>query len=141
MVKKIISGGQTGADRAALDFAIKHKIPHGGWSRKQDCRGRRSFQEIPAHRDAHHQLPEKNRDERNWFRRHHHILAWPSNRGSAYTKTMATKHAKPYLHIDLDKDDIFQAALLMLEWIDLNEIKTLNVAGPRASKDPGSMKK
>jgi len=31
MVKKIISGGQTGADRAALDFAIKHKIPHGGW--------------------------------------------------------------------------------------------------------------
>jgi len=31
MLKKIISGGQTGADRAALDFAIKHKIPHGGW--------------------------------------------------------------------------------------------------------------
>lgn len=27
----IISGGQTGADRAALDFAIKHGIPHGGW--------------------------------------------------------------------------------------------------------------
>jgi uncharacterized protein len=31
MLKKIVSGGQTGADRAALDFAIKHKIPHGGW--------------------------------------------------------------------------------------------------------------
>jgi len=31
MLKKIISGGQTGADRAALDFAIRHKIPHGGW--------------------------------------------------------------------------------------------------------------
>jgi hypothetical protein len=31
MIQKIISGGQTGADRAALDFAIKHKIPHGGW--------------------------------------------------------------------------------------------------------------
>jgi hypothetical protein len=31
MVKKIISGGQTGADRAALEFAIKHNIPHGGW--------------------------------------------------------------------------------------------------------------
>ena len=28
---KIISGGQTGADRAALDFAIKHRVPHGGW--------------------------------------------------------------------------------------------------------------
>jgi len=31
MVIKIISGGQTGADRAALDFAIKHNIPYGGW--------------------------------------------------------------------------------------------------------------
>jgi len=32
-IEKIISGGQTGADRAALDFAIYHDIPHGGWSR------------------------------------------------------------------------------------------------------------
>ncbi len=31
MLDKIVSGGQTGADRAALDFAIKNKIPHGGW--------------------------------------------------------------------------------------------------------------
>ena len=31
MIKKIISGGQTGADRAALDSAIKLGIPHGGW--------------------------------------------------------------------------------------------------------------
>jgi hypothetical protein len=31
MLDKIVSGGQTGADRAALDFAIKHKIPYGGW--------------------------------------------------------------------------------------------------------------
>ena len=31
MIKKIISGGQTGADRAALDVAIKLNIPHGGW--------------------------------------------------------------------------------------------------------------
>lgn len=30
-ITKIISGGQTGADRAGLDFAIKHDIPHGGW--------------------------------------------------------------------------------------------------------------
>jgi hypothetical protein len=30
-VEKIVSGGQTGADRAALDFAIDHDILHGGW--------------------------------------------------------------------------------------------------------------
>ena len=34
MLEKIVSGGQTGADRAALDFAIKHGIPHGGWCPK-----------------------------------------------------------------------------------------------------------
>ena len=31
MIPKIISGGQTGADRAALDFAVKHRLPYGGW--------------------------------------------------------------------------------------------------------------
>jgi len=31
MITKIISGGQTGADQAALNFAIEHGIPHGGW--------------------------------------------------------------------------------------------------------------
>ncbi len=34
MIKKIISGGQTGADQAALDVAIKLDIPHGGWITK-----------------------------------------------------------------------------------------------------------
>jgi hypothetical protein len=33
-IEKIVSGGQTGADRAALDFAIEHGIPHGGWCPK-----------------------------------------------------------------------------------------------------------
>ena len=33
-LKKIISGGQTGVDRAALDFAIEHDIPYGGWCPK-----------------------------------------------------------------------------------------------------------
>jgi hypothetical protein len=33
-ISKIISGGQAGADRAALDFAIAHGIPHGGWCPK-----------------------------------------------------------------------------------------------------------
>jgi Circularly permutated YpsA SLOG family len=34
VIKKIISGGQTGADSAGLDFAIWHEIPHGGWCPK-----------------------------------------------------------------------------------------------------------
>ena len=34
MIEKNISGGQTGADQAALDVAIKLDIPHGGWIKK-----------------------------------------------------------------------------------------------------------
>jgi hypothetical protein len=34
MIGKIVSGGQTGADRAALDWAIENGIPHGGWCPK-----------------------------------------------------------------------------------------------------------
>jgi hypothetical protein len=34
MPPKIVSGGQTGADRAALDWAIFHDLPHGGWCPK-----------------------------------------------------------------------------------------------------------
>jgi len=37
MISKLVSGGQTGADRAALDWAIEHNIPHGGWCPK-GCR-------------------------------------------------------------------------------------------------------
>ena len=42
MIKKIISGGQTGADQAALDVAIKLGIPHGGWIPKI-CRRKRKL--------------------------------------------------------------------------------------------------
>ena len=33
-VKKIVSGGQTGVDRAALDVGLDKKIPIGGWCPK-----------------------------------------------------------------------------------------------------------
>jgi hypothetical protein len=34
IIEKVVSGGQTGADRAALDLAIERGIPHGGWCPK-----------------------------------------------------------------------------------------------------------
>jgi len=53
-IEKIVSGGQTGADRAALDWAIEHGIPHGGWCpkgrRAEDgpIDGRYQLQETPT---------------------------------------------------------------------------------------------
>jgi hypothetical protein len=49
---------------------------------------------------------------------------------------MAMKHGKPWFHTDLNKLPTFHAAILIEEWISKNSIETLNVAVPRASKDP-----
>jgi hypothetical protein len=49
---------------------------------------------------------------------------------------MVLKHKKQLVHIDLNLNTSYDAAYLILPWIELQYIKTLNVAGPRASKDP-----
>ena len=56
--------------------------------------------------------------------------------GSAYTEKMAEKHSRPCLHLDLSNHDIFTLALTMINWIHEAGVSTLNIAGPRASKDP-----
>jgi hypothetical protein len=137
MLKKIVSGGQTGADRAALDFAINHKIPHGGWVPKGRLAedgplpAKYKLQEMPT--DSYHQRTEQNviESEGTVIISHGKLTG-----GSAYTQRMAKKHNRPCLHLDLNKSDIFQISMLLLEWIDEYEIETLNVAGPRESKNP-----
>jgi hypothetical protein len=56
--------------------------------------------------------------------------------GSKLTKELADKHQRPCLHIDLNQTAEFQAAERIREWIQANRIEVLNVAGPRAPKDP-----
>jgi hypothetical protein len=134
---KIISGGQTGADRAALDFAISHSIPHGGWVPK----GRKTedgtlsyiyhLQEMPTGEYA--KRTEKNiLDSDGTLIISHGILKG----GSALTRDLATLYRKPWIHIDLEATPSPEAASMIREWIRLNDIKVMNVAGARASKDP-----
>jgi hypothetical protein len=137
MITKIISGGQTGADRAALDFAIKYNIPYGGWLPK----GRRTedgtlpeiyqLQEMPT--DEYSKRTDQNilDSDATLILSHAHLSG-----GSALTQSLAEKHGKPYIHIDLSKVDMRKAGLIVNIWIQRYKIKVLNVAGPRASKDP-----
>jgi hypothetical protein len=137
MLKKIISGGQTGADRAALDFAIKRKIPHGGWVPKG-----RIAEDGPLHKK--YKLTEMPTDsypartEQNVIGADGTVIISHGKLtgGSAYTEQMAKKHDRPCLHVDLNEHDVLPAALEILNWLDEHGIKVLNVAGPRASKDP-----
>ena len=137
MITRILSGGQTGADRAALDFAIKHHIPHGGWVPK----GRKTedgtldqkyqLQKMPT--DEYSKRTEKNIVDSDATL----ILSHASlTGGSALTQSLADKHGKPCIHIDLSKVDIRKAVLIINIWIHRYQIKVLNVAGPRGSKDP-----
>lgn len=138
MLKKIISGGQTGADRGALDAAIQMGIPHGGWVPK----GRIAEDGTIPHRYELEEMPTDSypeRTEKNVVASDGTLIisrGAPTG-GTDYTRKMALKHGRQMLHIDLALHGNLQnAASLVSSWLDLNRIETLNVAGPRASKDP-----
>jgi hypothetical protein len=136
MIKKIISGGQTGVDRAALDAAIKLSIAHGGWI----PRGRLTengplppqYQLRETRSSSYAERTEKNVLEADGTLI---ISRGPLTGGSEYTREMAVKHRRPWLHIDLENNPRFQAATVINKWISNKKIEILNVAGPRASKD------
>jgi len=60
----------------------------------------------------------------------------PLSGGSALTQELAEKHGRPCLHIDLNRIQAFKAAAMIAAWVARHPVKTLNVAGPRASNDP-----
>jgi len=137
MIKKIISGGQTGADQAALDVAIKLGISHGGWIPK----GRLTEAGVLDEKYKLTEMETSNynkRTEQNVVDSDGTLIVSHGKLtgGSDYTREMAIFHNRPWLHIDLNKTNSFQAAGKIKSWIMENDIEVLNVAGSRASKDP-----
>ena len=135
-IEKIISGGQTGADQAALDFAIEKEIPHGGWLPKGRLTesgilpDKYNLQEMPT-------MSYSKRTEKN-IRDAHGTLIVSHGRlsgGSALTWKLARKHGKPCIHLDLEGYSVAVAAQMLNSWLQDCGIRTLNVAGARASKD------
>jgi len=137
MLAKIVTGGQTGADQAGLDVAMKLNIPYGGWIPKG-----RLTEDGPL--PEYYQLQEmstdcyKKRTEQNVIDSDGTVIFSHGklSGGSALTVKFAQKHAKPWLHLDMKKMSLIYARRLLKSWIIDNGLKTLNVAGPRASGDP-----
>ena len=137
MIKKIISGGQTGADQAGLDVAIELGIPHGGWIPK----GRKT-EEGPL--PAKYNLKEMGttsypkRTEKNILDSDGTVIFTfeKLTGGSELTRKLAEQHGFPCLHVDLNKVPVGEGAELVGPWIEKHKIKVLNVAGSRASKAP-----
>jgi len=134
LVEKIVSGGQTGVDRAALDVALRLGVPCGGWCPAgrlaEDGRISAAYplEETPTGEYA--ERTEWNvRDSDGTL-----ILARGELvGGTALTIVYAKQYGKPYCVVD------FESALSVgevAEWIRRHAIRILNVAGPRTSAVP-----
>ncbi len=129
--RKIISGGQTGVDRAALDVAIDLGIEHGGW-----CPAGRLAEDgtIPLrYQLTEHESPAyADRTRQNVIDSDGTLVLYSRRLqgGTSLTTRYAREANKPLFLVRLDKPPL---PSLIHQWLDENFILTLNVAGPRAS--------
>ena len=136
LIERIVSGGQSGADRAALDWAIANNIAHGGW-----CpHGRRAEDGRIA--DCYHlcETPGSGyRVRTEWNVRDSDVtaifsMAGELTGGSLLTRGFARKWKRPCLHVSRVKTR--DPAGQLLAFIEESGARILNVAGPRQSNEP-----
>ena len=130
----IVSGGQTGADRGALDAALAAGLPCGGW-----CpRGRRAEDGIIPERYPLRETPTAEYPQRTaWNVRDSDgtviLHRGRVDRGTALTERLARREGRPVLLLDVRSARPQELAA----WIGKEKIERLNVAGPRQSRAPG----
>lgn len=134
LLDRVVSGGQTGVDRAALDAALERGLPCGGW-----CpRGRRAEDGLLAERYPMRETPSADYAERTeWNVRDSEatlVLTWgPPTGGTAYTIDRAVSLGRPLLVVDLTAPRLESVR----DWLRAESVRVLNVAGPRESGRPG----
>jgi hypothetical protein len=134
-LKRIVSGGQTGVDRAGLDVGLALGLPVGGWCPK----GRRAEDGVIPDRYPLTETPERNyqtRTRRNIEDSDGTLILNQGvlDGGTALTASHARQIGKPCLIVALEKG--IEPATFR-DWLAANTITVLNVAGPRESKRPG----
>ena len=141
IAERIVSGGQVGVDRAALDFAIANGISHGGYCPK----GRKAedgvipscYQLTETDSEGYRQRTRLNVEASDATL----ILnLGPLDGGTLETRRIAERLAKPVkvvqLEVALDESD--ERLTSTVTWLRDHGVKALNVAGPRESKRPGA---
>jgi hypothetical protein len=135
LVEKIVSGGQTGVDRAALDIALELGIPCGGWCPK----GRKAEDgpipsRYPLKETGSTSYPARTAKNVHDSDGTLVLTKGPPVGGTALTIRLAKEKRKPFLVFDMNRGgDLFYVT----NWILTNQIKILNIAGPRESECPG----
>lgn len=134
-LQKIVSGGQTGVDRAALDAAQAHGVSVGGWCPQ----GRRAEDGPIPDEYLLRETPSGEYQQRTaWNVRDSDgtllIAPQPLVGGTARTRTEVEEQDKPVLHVR-PADPV--PIPMIRAWGTENDVRTLNVAGPRASEIDG----
>jgi len=132
---KIVSGGQTGVDRAALDVALRHGIECGGW--------------CPAGRlDEFGRIPDgyplcelaaggfRERTLQNIKDSDGTVIIYPGKLqgGTKQTVQFCVAQKRPHLLIDASRVSATEAAKLITDFVRTHQIDILNIAGPRQSE-------
>jgi hypothetical protein len=137
-VKMIISGGQTGVDRAALDIALELEIAHGGW-----CPKGRLAEDGPI---AATYLLKETTSSQYWVRTEKNVLEAQATlilyrgqltRGSTLTRKYAQRHRKKFQCVQLQPGGAARQISRIRRWLCERQILILNIAGPRESTAPG----
>ncbi len=142
-IEKIISGGQTGVDRAALDVALARGIPVGGW-----CPKGRSAEDgviIAAYPLSETPSADPNeRTERNVRDATATLvlvmgvlIEGPADAGTRHTLRVARDLGRPWRSVDLGDPSERADLAAVARWLDDNRVRVLNIAGPRESNAPG----
>jgi hypothetical protein len=142
-IAKLVSGGQTGADRAALDVAIERHLPHGGW-----CPRGGWAEDLPtppgllAAYAGLVETPDVDPAQRTaWNVRDSDVTlvvaASPgASPGTQLTLEAAEELGRPHLSVDPTSPDACERVTRLLE--SLQPGLVVNVAGPRESEAPGT---
>jgi hypothetical protein len=149
MPVKIISGGQTGVDQAALDVALSLGIECGGWCPPgRLCEsgiipGKYPLVETPYERSEKAPgIPRSLRTEWNVRDSDATLILKPCDAphdiGTEWTIKCAEEYGKPILIIDPYRNNSPQQ---IIRWLKENHFKTLNIAGPSESNSPGIYQK
>jgi hypothetical protein len=134
-LKKIVSGGETGVDRAALDAALLANFPCGGWATfdrmAEDGVIADRYGMVPLPKGGYRQRTRLNvSDSDGTVILYHESLKG----GTRLTRNLCALLKRPYVLLNAaEVPDPIAAAAAILEFIAANNIETHNVAGPRAS--------
>lgn len=139
-LRKIVSGGQTGVDRAALDWAIDNGLEHGGWcpvgreAEDGQIPARYRLLDLPGagYRKRTRQNVNDSDSDATLV-----VNIGALDGGTRQTVVFAEQARKPLLVLALDCQSLPDAAGALRNWLTCHQPQVLNVAGPRESNRPG----